>query len=102
MPRVGFESTISVSERAKTVHALGRAAAVIGEWIIHPVRIQRDRLPKLFKYTATGKKKPRTSVEYLNWLLYNNDRTDRQTTKLRDWLMKSIMFCSLLHDAVSF
>jgi hypothetical protein len=28
MPRVGFELTISVFERAKTVHALDRAAAV--------------------------------------------------------------------------
>jgi hypothetical protein len=30
MPRVGFEHTISVFERAKTVDALGRAATVIG------------------------------------------------------------------------
>jgi hypothetical protein len=30
MPRVGFESTTSVLERAKTVHALDRAVAVIG------------------------------------------------------------------------
>jgi hypothetical protein len=30
MPRVGFESTIPVFERAKTFHALDRAAAVIG------------------------------------------------------------------------
>jgi hypothetical protein len=30
MPRVGFEPTIPVFERAKTVHALDRAAAVIG------------------------------------------------------------------------
>jgi hypothetical protein len=30
MPRVGFEPTIPVFERAKTVHALGRAATVIG------------------------------------------------------------------------
>jgi hypothetical protein len=30
MPRVGFEPTITVLERAKTVHALDRAAAVIG------------------------------------------------------------------------
>jgi hypothetical protein len=30
MPRVGFESTIPVFERAKTVHALGRTATVIG------------------------------------------------------------------------
>jgi hypothetical protein len=30
MPRVGFEPTIPVFKRAKTVHALDRAAAVIG------------------------------------------------------------------------
>jgi hypothetical protein len=30
MPSMGFEPTISVLERAKTVHALDRAATVIG------------------------------------------------------------------------
>jgi hypothetical protein len=30
MPRVGIESTISAFERAKTVHALERAATVVG------------------------------------------------------------------------
>jgi hypothetical protein len=30
MPRVGFEPTIQVLERAKTVHALDGAATVIG------------------------------------------------------------------------
>jgi hypothetical protein len=30
MPRVGFEPTTPVFERAKTVHALDRAAPVIG------------------------------------------------------------------------
>jgi hypothetical protein len=30
MPRVGFEPTIPVFERAKTVHVLDRAATVIG------------------------------------------------------------------------
>jgi hypothetical protein len=30
MPRVGFKPTISVFERAKTVHALDSAATVIG------------------------------------------------------------------------
>jgi hypothetical protein len=30
MPRVGFEQTITAFERAKTVHALDRAAIVIG------------------------------------------------------------------------
>jgi hypothetical protein len=30
MPLVGFELTTTVSDRAKTVHALGRTATVIG------------------------------------------------------------------------
>jgi hypothetical protein len=30
MPRVGFETTISAFEREKTVHALDRTEAVIG------------------------------------------------------------------------
>jgi hypothetical protein len=32
MPRVGFEATISASEREKTFHALDRAATVIGSF----------------------------------------------------------------------
>jgi hypothetical protein len=31
MPRLGFEPTIAVIERAKTVHALDRAVTVIGK-----------------------------------------------------------------------
>jgi hypothetical protein len=34
MPRMGFEPTIPVFERPKTVHALDRAATVIGAWTI--------------------------------------------------------------------
>jgi hypothetical protein len=33
MPWLGFELTIPASERAKTVHALDRAATVTGIWI---------------------------------------------------------------------
>jgi hypothetical protein len=32
MPWVGFESTIPVSEQAKTVHALDRLATVTGQF----------------------------------------------------------------------
>jgi hypothetical protein len=32
MPQVGFEHTIPIFKRAKTVHALDRAAAVIGSY----------------------------------------------------------------------
>jgi hypothetical protein len=34
VPRVGFEPTIPAFERAKTVHALNRAAAVISRFLI--------------------------------------------------------------------
>jgi hypothetical protein len=36
MPRVGFESTIPVFERAKTVHALDGAATLIGSPVDTP------------------------------------------------------------------
>jgi hypothetical protein len=36
MPRVGFEPTTTVFERAKTVHTLDRVATVIGRsWYYH-------------------------------------------------------------------
>jgi hypothetical protein len=35
MPWVGFESTIPASERAKTVHALDRAATVISDLLVY-------------------------------------------------------------------
>jgi hypothetical protein len=34
MPRVGFETAIPTFERAKTVHALDRAATVIGKYLL--------------------------------------------------------------------
>jgi hypothetical protein len=34
MPRVGFEPTIQVFERAKTVHALDRAVTLIGSYFL--------------------------------------------------------------------
>jgi hypothetical protein len=37
MPRVGFEPTISVFEKAKTFHALDRAATVIGAQTFGPL-----------------------------------------------------------------
>jgi hypothetical protein len=36
MPRVEFEPTIPVFERAKTLHALDRVVTVIGTWISLP------------------------------------------------------------------
>jgi hypothetical protein len=41
MPRVGFESTIPAFERAKTVHALDRAATLIGINYGSPSRLTR-------------------------------------------------------------
>jgi hypothetical protein len=41
MPPVGFQPTISVLERATTVHALERAATVIGRMSLVSVR-KRD------------------------------------------------------------
>jgi hypothetical protein len=41
MPSMGFEPTISVLERAKTVHALDRAAAVIGRAVCYQVHTPR-------------------------------------------------------------
>jgi hypothetical protein len=33
MPRMGFEPTITVFERAKKVHTLDRAVTVVGKWM---------------------------------------------------------------------
>jgi hypothetical protein len=38
MPRVAFEPAIPVFERAKTVHALDRAATVIGRWYTNLIK----------------------------------------------------------------
>jgi hypothetical protein len=46
MPSVGFEPTISVSERAKTFHALDRAATVIDREISDCVKPSEDILSK--------------------------------------------------------
>jgi hypothetical protein len=45
MPWVGFEPTITVSERAKTVHALDRAAIVTSEAFINLPKIRRRVCP---------------------------------------------------------
>jgi hypothetical protein len=44
MPRVGFEPTIPFLERAKTFHALDRAATVIGRTAIF-IAIPMEILP---------------------------------------------------------
>jgi hypothetical protein len=46
MPRVGFEPTIPVFERAKPVHALERAAAVIGKNCVYAL-IENILLPQM-------------------------------------------------------
>jgi hypothetical protein len=47
MPRVRFEPTIPAFERAKTVHALDRAATVIGLHVVTITEILTIRLPYL-------------------------------------------------------
>jgi hypothetical protein len=48
MPWVGFEPTIPVFERAKTIHALDRAATVIGAmWISAAEMSKRNIIPVL-------------------------------------------------------
>jgi hypothetical protein len=42
MPRVGFEPTIPVFERAKTVHALDRAATVRGSGSVIPLEMKSN------------------------------------------------------------
>jgi hypothetical protein len=39
MPRVGFDPTIAVFKRAKTVHALDRAATVMGKECLYQLKI---------------------------------------------------------------
>jgi hypothetical protein len=46
MPRVGFEPMIPVFERAKTVHALDRAATVIG-FILYTVKQNKQEEAKV-------------------------------------------------------
>jgi hypothetical protein len=48
MSQVGFEPTIPVFERAKTVHALDRAAIVIGGELTGREQIARFRFFKIF------------------------------------------------------
>jgi hypothetical protein len=52
MPWVGFELTISVFERAKTVHALNRAAAMIGYEITAMFKNMMDYALNAGMYTA--------------------------------------------------
>jgi hypothetical protein len=54
MPRVGFEPTTPVFERAKTVNTSDRAATVIGAHIIIPTK----KLSKLYNSTTLMTLKP--------------------------------------------
>jgi hypothetical protein len=44
VPRVGFEPTTSVFERAKMVHALDRAAPVIGPYLTYKLQNSNHQL----------------------------------------------------------
>jgi hypothetical protein len=49
MPRAGFEPTIAAFERAKTVHTLDRAAAMIGTEVYAQEKlIKENARPKTF------------------------------------------------------
>jgi hypothetical protein len=52
MPRVGFEPTIPVFERAKTVHALDRAATVIGYASPYTETLFPDILTQCWSFSA--------------------------------------------------
>jgi hypothetical protein len=59
MPRVGFESTIPVFQRAKTVHALGGAATLIGSKFDMAGKINEPfRLLMIGKQTWLGQFNP--------------------------------------------
>jgi hypothetical protein len=52
MPYVGFEPTILMFERAKTVHVLDRAATVLGLVVTQPFVFRRSRV-RLFSQSPT-------------------------------------------------
>jgi hypothetical protein len=54
MHRVGFEPTTPVFERAKTVHALDRAATVIGEENAYNTKFLWENIDRPFRRTSTG------------------------------------------------
>jgi hypothetical protein len=56
MPRVGFEPTIPVSERAKRVHALDRDATAIDIKRLYP--FQKTRYVINYKWTSTPNPSP--------------------------------------------
>jgi hypothetical protein len=54
MPWVGFEAAHPAFERAKTVHALDRAATVIGTPSIYPSKIHHTNFPLWYKSRKTS------------------------------------------------
>jgi hypothetical protein len=69
MSPVGFETTIPVLERAKTVHALDRAVAVIGNQLIYLNKIKctsYDLLIKIRKQYSYSNLKGRIHLEELD------------------------------------
>jgi hypothetical protein len=70
MPRVGFEPTIPLLERAKTVHALDRAATVIGRNALSPPQITHHRVEewlwKLRKEVFIGSSKTERCHEHIS------------------------------------
>jgi hypothetical protein len=58
MPWMGFETTISAFERAKTVLALDRAATVIGRNLRYYLEIYLEGLSKTTKNLGRGGRSP--------------------------------------------
>jgi hypothetical protein len=99
IPRVGFETTISLFERAKTVHALDRATAVIGNKTRRSLKLGRKRLVPS-PWTEEGKEEDLRYRRYFEWksqnlkklyfVLYTNLFHDKQFLKN---VMKLILCC---------
>jgi hypothetical protein len=70
---VGFEPTISMLERAKTVRTLDRAAAAIGGIVIE----EKSAVLGETSYSTTLSTTNSTYLQYINILL-DNDRKLRQ------------------------
>jgi hypothetical protein len=64
MPWVGFELTIPAFERAKTVHALDRAATVIGSAKHNSSIMKQTFIEPCLRVTYTF----HSSIEYENWV----------------------------------
>jgi hypothetical protein len=72
MPRVGFEPTISEFEQAKKIHALDRAATVIGSFITYSLCLKKTayKIIMLFLYPSRQLSNASTNL-YEIWYVCN-------------------------------